>query len=351
MTLGSLGLVGIGTPSASASTLQASGGTSCQALPVSFSYTEFTTGAAYETQGDSDGQTAFGGTAGLTNFSIAKNAALVAAAPNNFGFVAGGQVTGTNGVNVHNGNFYYDTGYTGVSVTSPGTFNAVSPANLPVQFAAAGTANTAFASELGALPTSAGDLISSTSSRLTLNAVGSGSNGDFVWNLSPGALSSVSSVVITGVPTGSSIIINVPDSGAVSVADLNVSIDGTSFASTTLSPVPALAASTIFNFYNATTLTLSGGWAGTLFAPNANMTFSNGHVYGTVVAASFASLATPAISESTYGPLDSALCVVTSTNALPQGRPILLIVTGGLLIGGAGLILRRRSGRAVSRGI
>jgi choice-of-anchor A domain-containing protein len=320
----------------------------CQALPASFGYTEFSPGTVSEVHGDSDGPTAYGGNGNTAsasintgNFAISNNQALLGSG--NVGFVAGGTVNGSTGAAnstaLHYGNGYYDGNITGVTVQNGYSLNAVSASNLPVDFGGTAGQDASFATQLGALTTTPGDSISSTSSSITLTATAPSANGDYIWDLPAGTLTtSISSIFVSGVPAGGSVIVNVPDSGVVTLGSINVTLDGqTSNVTPTTGTAPTLAGTTIFDFYKATTLTLAGEWSGVLYAPAASTTFSHGHVWGSIDAADLSGT-----NESTYGPL-STLCVATPAAGLPEGRPVWLAAGGLIAVGSAaGVMLRRR---------
>lgn len=326
------GLTLAGGAAASASpTATAVAGSSCAALPASFGYSEYAKGTVNETHGDSDGPTAFGGPTTLGNFSMSYGAAAGAS-----GFVAGGPVSGGGTTSVRTGDGYADANVTGVSFQT-GTLHQVAASALPVNFTTTASDDAALAAQVAALPTTAGDLIATGGTTLTLTATATASDGQYVWDLAPGQLAAVTAVKVVGVPAGGTVVVNVPDTGSLSPTVTSVTLDGTT-SSGSGGPA-ALADSTLFNFSGASTLTLTGTWAGTLFAPGASVTFSSGHVYGTVVGANLTGT-----NESTYGPLDSALCLdLGPATALPEGRPLLLAGAGAaVLAAGSVLALRRR---------
>jgi choice-of-anchor A domain-containing protein len=311
---------------------------SCALLPASFGYTEYATGNVTEAHGDSDGPTAFGGTSQLSNFAISESASLLPAS--DVGFVAGGPVTGNNTTSVHLGNAYADASVTGVSYQA-GVLNSVSQANLPVNFATTATADATLSSQLAALPTSPGDTANTSSSTLTLAATQTESDNQYVWTLTPGELASITSILVTGVPAGGNVVVNIPDTGAVALTVSSITLDGVSAAPST-GPAPALADTTIFNFSGATSLGLTGAWAGTLFAPGAAVTFSSGHLWGSVIAGSLTGT-----NESTYGPLGSGLCLNLPGPgpALAEGQPLYLAGGGAAVLGTGFLVMLRRRSR------
>ena len=191
--------------------------------------------------------------------------------------------------------------------------------------------------QLAGLATSPGDLFATSGTTLTLSATQTQSNGDYVWDLTSGQLHGITAIKVVNVPAGGSVIVNIPDTGALTLSSLSVTLDGQAASSTTTAP--SLANSTIFNFAQASSLSMAGSWAGTIFAPGAATTFSSGHLWGSVVGASLTGS-----NESTFGPLTLGLCIPSPTTALGQGRPLLL-VTGGLLAGAGFLVVRRRKVR------
>ena len=316
-------------PAAAASATTAS----CQTLPTALGYTEYSGGPVNETHGDSDGPTAFGGTATLGNFAISENQALLPAS--NTGYVQDGAVNGGGTTAVHFGNGYYDSTLSGVSVQNGYTLNAVSQSNLPISFSSATAQAASFSAQLAALSTSPGDLFGTSGTTLTLTSTQTETNGEYVWDLTSGELAPLSAIKVVGVPAGGTVVINVPDTGSLSL-DVAVTLDGSAASSTTTQP--PLAPTTVFNFTNVTTLTLSNGdWAGELLAPGAAFTFSNSHLWGGLVAG----VSLTGTMESTYGPL-STLCIPAPGGQLPEGKP-LLFGAGGLLAAGVFVTLRRRS--------
>jgi choice-of-anchor A domain-containing protein len=333
-TVGTAAAASASPARSAAAAATAAAATGCATLPASFGYSEFSPGTVSESNGDSDGPTAYGGSSTLSSFAIANNTALIPAS--NVAFVAGGPVTGASSTADHYGNGYADNNVTGVSFQN-GTLNQVTPANLPVNFTQTAASDASLASQLAALPTTAGDLTATSGTTLTLTATGSPSDNQYVWTLTAGELASITTIKIAGVPSNGSVVVNVPDTGAVSLKVTTVYLDGTSSSASTGSAA-ALADATIFNFSGASSLGITGTWAGTLFAPGADVTFSSGHVWGTVVGSSLTGS-----HESTYGPLDTALCLdLGPTNALPEGRPILLAAGGAVVLGGLFLVRRRR---------
>ncbi len=311
----------------------------CQTLPTALNYTEYSGGPVNETHGDSDGPTAFGGAATLANFAISENQALLPAS--NIGYVQDGAVNGGGTSAVHFGNGYYDSTLTGLAVNNGYTLNAVSQSNLPISFSSATAQAATFSAQLAALSTSPGDLSGISGTTLTLTSTQTESNGDYVWDLTSGELTPLSAVKVVGVPSGGTVIINVPDTGSLSL-DIAVTLNGSAASSTTTQP--PLAATTIFNFPNVTTLSLvNGDWAGELLAPAAALTFSNSHLWGGLVAG----VSLTGTMESTYGPL-SAVCIPVPSGSLPDGKPLLL-GTGGLLAAGVFVVARRRSVRRSAR--
>jgi choice-of-anchor A domain-containing protein len=326
---------GAGTLVGPVTAAYASSTVSCQALPTALGYTEYSGGPVNETHGDSDGPTAFGGAATLGNFAISVTQGLVPAS--NVAYIQNGAVNGGGTSAVHFGNGYYDSTLSGLAIDNGGTLNAVSQSNLPISFSTATAQAASFSAQLAALPTSPGDLSGISGTTLTLTSTQTETSGDYVWDLTSGELSPLSAIKVVGVPAGGSVIINVPDSGTLSL-DIALTLDGAAASSTTTQP--SLAATTILNFPNVTTLTLSNGdYAGELLAPAAALTFSNSHLWGGLVAG----VSLTGTMESTYGPL-SALCVPSPGNPLPDGKPLLLVGSGLLAIGVV-TVVRRRSSR------
>ena len=319
-------------------------------LPASFAYSEFSPGNVNEANGDSDGPAAFGGTTSLSHFAISTVRSELP--PFRLALVAGGPVTGGGTTTIHYGNGLYDSTISGVA-DDHGHLYPISAAHLQPYFSTTAAADSAFSSKLAALYTSPGDMALVNSSTLTLQATTTESNHIYIWDLTPGELHGITSIDIEGVPSGGTVVVNVTDAGTVALTVTSVTLDGKS--STNRHAAPGLAASTIFNFPAATALTLTGDWAGTIFAPGATTTYSNGHLWGSIDSASLTGS-----DQFTSGPLLRPFCIPTSGpgtspgnggpgTQLPEGQPVEMVTGSAVLLGGAVLWRRRRSRRKAAR--
>jgi len=264
---------------------------------VSFAYTEFSPGNVNESNGASAGMAAFGGTVTLSHFAV--------------------------------------------RVTHP-----------RLDFSKAASADNAFSTKLAGLYTSPGNVASATARALTLQATTTESNHFYIWDLSPGELHGVTSINVAGVPSGGTVIVNVPDAGTLTLTVTSVTFDGRS--STHRHSAPGLAGSTVFNFPAATALNLTGKWAGAIFAPGAATTYSDGTLWGSVDAASLTGNR-----QFTAGPLLRSFCIPTSGpgtspggggpgTQLPEGQPVEMVTASAAMLGG-GVLWRRRKRRRTIR--
>jgi choice-of-anchor A domain-containing protein len=212
---------------------------------------------------DIEGRVAVGGDASFSSYGIGDKL------PNSNGLrddlIVGHDLTFTNG-QVFNGNIVYgDVG----NLTSVGTPNGTvrQQANV-LDFAAAETALTTMSNVLGA--EAPNGVTRFRHGNLSLR--GTNSTLDF-FTVTADQLANANSILVI-VPRNATVVINVPDD-AVSIQNLGLQLHG--IGSNHL----------LWNFATTTSLTISGvGLRGSFLAPNASLSFNNGQITGTVIAAS-----------------------------------------------------------------
>ena len=236
---------------------------STNALGVAGDFNVFVFKDYTATYSDSQGRVAVGGSATFTGYSVAS--ALTPASAGD-GLVVGQNLTYTGGT--VNGNVRVG----GTSNLSGVTVNGASYNDLPFDFATE-------ESYLKGLSTS---LTSATANGATtyyswggISLTGDGSSSQQVFTLDGAALLNANTLSLGGVGSADTVIINV--SGLAS-----------GFTSMGFSGFAGLSDNIIFNFYEATTLTLAGiGAYGSVLAPLANVEGTNGNLEGTLIANSF----------------------------------------------------------------
>ncbi len=210
---------------------------------------------------DIQGRFAIGQNANLMNYGVGTQLS------NSHGgrddLIVGGNLNFTNG-QVFNGNIAYDGSSTLNSVGIP---NGTAKHAYDINFGYAETqlmndsaawgaraANGTFVNQWGGLTL--------TGTNSTLN----------VFNLTTSDLSNLWGITIKA-PAGSSVLVNVSGTGPVSLQYMGFNLVGTD------------ASHVVFNFTQATNITLSGiGFQGSILAPYANVEFNNGNLTGTLVA-------------------------------------------------------------------
>lgn len=271
--------------------------------------------------GDTEGRVAVGGNATLTSYSIGNS---VSSATTNF--VVGGNLNAGSGT-AKGSTIVAGTVTGSVGPANPFTTNLLpSGTAVPVDFTAAASYLTQRSLELSAF---AGAGTASLSySTLTLTGAASGPS---VFNLTAAQLASTSTLVINLTP-GTTALINV--SGASSVFQYA----GTSIIGGTASDV-------LWNFYDATSLTIQGiNMIGSVLAPKASFSSSGGQLHGTLIVDSFhggqwgGSMELHNDGRYTGG-------LLTPTTPVPEPASWAMMIAGFGLIGGA---LRRRRGFALA---
>lgn len=217
---------------------------------------------------DAEGRIAVGGDFNSTNYGIATSL------PNSGGtdtrLVVGGHWTVSN-TGVHGGNAVVGNGVTG----SPG-FNGSGSllTGEPIDFAQAYTELKSKSQNWSTAVTNGTTTYKSWETKLsgsdsTLNVFevdGSQINGKQL------------SIDLASGAENSTVLVNVSGS-SVSFTNAGMFINGSQAA--------GAGVNVLFNFYEATSLTLSGmQWQGTILAPDAHLQFANGHINGQVIAKS-----------------------------------------------------------------
>lgn len=227
-------------------------------------YNVFTFGSASLINTSVGGRIATGGSLSLTSMGIG------AQLPNSNGsrddIITAGAIQMTWG-SVANGNIRHAGAgaFTGVGLPNGSTYQAASP----ISFSDARSSLIDFSNSLAAL-----DVTGSTSvawGGVTLTGADATLN---VFSLSSGALQNATSFTIN-VPTAATVLINV-DGATNRMQNFGFNLVG------------ATDATVLFNFFETTTLNLSGiGVKGSVLAPLAAVGFSNGNLDGTLIAESF----------------------------------------------------------------
>jgi choice-of-anchor A domain-containing protein len=211
---------------------------------------------------DVQGRLAAGHNAALTGYGIGDGL------PNSHGtrddLVVGHNLYYTRG-QVFNGNVVYGNAGT---LTSVGLLNGTARKGSVVDFTAAAADLTAKSVKWGAYGTTG--TISNYYGNLTLTGHGTIN----VFDLTAAQLATAASLTIN-VPNGATVLVNVSGTTAT-LKNFGINLNG------------ADAGGVLFNFTQATTVTLSGiGFRGSILAPHATVNFNNGNLTGVLVARSF----------------------------------------------------------------
>ena len=234
-------------------------------LGIAGDYNVFVLGN-YTSQGsDIQGRLAAGGSVFLTSYSV--GSALGGWDTDTV--VTGGSLTYTNGTIYGNSVTGGSTNLTGVDVKGTSTSNVAS-ASLPVDFAAEATYLMSLSTELASL--SATGTVSDSYGTITF--AGSGISDVEVFNISASDLASAYTLILSDIADDVTVVINV---------------SGTSAAITNcgMQSFDAYSDNVLFNFYEATGLTLSSvNIEGSILACLADVTANNGCMDGTLIAGS-----------------------------------------------------------------
>lgn len=153
---------------------------------------------------------------------------------------------------------------------------------------------------------------------LTLTGHSSGLN---VFDISAAQLASATGGLTISAPAGSTVLVNV-SGNSVTFPNTGYNVEGTSDQNV------------VFNFSNATTLSGSGGFYGSILAPLANFTFNTGEVWGNVVVNSMSGGG-----QVEFAPFEGNL----PNTLVPEPASLLLTAGGALALVGIWLRSRRRT--------
>ena len=278
-------------------------------------YNAFVLGSYAAPYGDVEGRLAVGGSAQFTSFGVAQTNTPLG---DTYTLVVGGALSFNNG-QIHQGSALVGGAVSTSGFGIPhGSVVRQNPTGL--DFAGEGARLTALASTLAGR--TANGTSASAYGTTTFSGLDAGLN---VFTISAAALSN-QNVVVKG-PVGSSALINVVGGDA-------------SFLYKGFSLVDIDASNVLFNFADASVLTLNGvGVHGSVLAPKARLDFTNGQINGLVVAG-----AINGPGQINYRPYTGGLLDPAPLGVVPEPA------TWGLMIGGFGLVggVLRRRGRALA---
>jgi choice-of-anchor A domain-containing protein/uncharacterized repeat protein (TIGR01451 family) len=230
------------------------------ALGVAGAFNVFVLGQVTQSYTDSEGRVAAGGDVRLTGYGI--GSALPNSAGQRDDLVVGGSLTYNQG-QVFNGNIVY--GSTAV-LTNVGLPNGTARQGAPVDFAAAHTQLDAFSAAYAELAVNG----TATDTYGTIFLAGADPTLD-VFSLPASELATANGLNITA-PAGATVLVNVPGTAA-QMQYFGMTVSGTD------------RQHVLFNFPDAMSLTIAGiSVQGSVLAPGASVTFSNGNLEGTLVA-------------------------------------------------------------------
>jgi choice-of-anchor A domain-containing protein/uncharacterized repeat protein (TIGR01451 family) len=231
------------------------------ALGVAGAFNVFVLGRVTQNYTDAEGRVAAGGDVSLTGYGV--GSALPNSAGQRDDLIVGGGLTYNQG-QVFNGNIVY--GGTAV-LQNVGLPNGTARQGAPLDFAAARTQLDALSAAFAGLASNG----TAADTYGTLNLAGADPTLD-VFSLSAGELASANGLNITA-PAEATVLVNVSGTAA-QMQYFGMTVSGTD------------QQHVLFNFPDATSLSLAGiSVQGSVLAPGADVTFSNGNLEGTLVAA------------------------------------------------------------------
>ena len=227
--------------------------------------------------GDCEGALAIGGNSMLSNFG-AGTSLPSGGNPSGIGMVVKRNSSWTNG-QVYHGNMHVGgtVSHTGVSIVNGFLYNPSTPINFSVEETYLKSLSAYWAS----LPATSGTTVALQPwGRLDLTGTNSTLNVFFISNTKWKSTGEINLVV----PAGSSVIINVEGTSDSIPHNSpgyfgNMNFNGNNGASAWQT--------TVWNFYNMTSMSMSSfGWKGSILAPYANFTYTNGNLAGNLIAKS-----------------------------------------------------------------
>ncbi|MGO9012464.1 MAG: choice-of-anchor A family protein [Bryobacteraceae bacterium] len=237
------------------------------------------------TGGGVGGGLAVGGVATLggsaaTSIAIASNllGESLTAFPSSTTFIAAGGVTGRGTLDT--GNYYFTGTDNNFTNSGTGTKDASDPVNFTTSMAQFTTLSTTWSTDAA----TSGDSCTTAGTVTTCTVTQAGMN---IINVADSAVASGYTVHITGVSSADWVIINV--AGTTDTLSGTITSDGYAPAGNATN---AVAEDVLFNFYQATAVTLGGSVMGSVLAPTAAVTGDGGQFDGSLVAASFTRNAT-----------------------------------------------------------
>jgi choice-of-anchor A domain-containing protein len=236
-------------------------GSACAVPPLGIAtdFNVFVRNGFTQSASDTEGRLAAGGDITLNNYSVGERLDPVWNGQNLL--IAGNNLTFTNG-RVHRGNAVY-SGSATVDYTV--VIDGVLQQGTPIDFTSAFATLQANSGTLAGL--SASGTTTVQYGGITLNGTNATLN---VFAVTGSDLASANNVTIN-VPNGSAVVVNVNGTTG-RMANFGFTLNG------------ATRAKTLYNFYQATTLELTGiGVEGSVLAPFATISFPNGVVHGTLV--------------------------------------------------------------------
>ncbi len=247
---------------------------------------------------DIQGAAAIGGTAMLDNYTV--DSANATPLPLGYSLVAPTLANGST-VIITDGNYAYGGNPAHVYNNGSGTRIPASAATdtNPLDFAQLSSDLSGFSAGLAAIaPNMTLSKIDPTHYSLTGTSTSGNAFDTTISQLAPSA----GSTLDISAPAGSTVVINVTDSGTVNLAPL-----------ATIKLVGASQSTVIWNFPNASAITAgSTQWEGTILAPAASLDYPGAQVDGSVYVASLSGA-----TEIHYFPFTGTLCTSTTTTQGP----------------------------------
>ncbi len=244
------------------------------ALGVANAYNVFVFNNLSITGADTGGRIAVGGTASFPNYySIGQHIIDTFSAPNNDNLVVDASIA-SGPANVFNGNAYEGVAGASTAAMNGGTLKV--GGGSPISVAAQAVSLRAYATQLSQL--TANSTVSVSGSSVTLTGTDSKLE---VFSLPIADLGGTFNLNINVNPLAT-ILINVLGT-SVTTSNSGFFLNGTQVIGDSALGYQKI----LFNFYQATNINFGGTFQGTVLAPNADITGSNGQVDGGLIAKSF----------------------------------------------------------------